>query len=376
MLRALALTLGLISVAGCWGPSAGESPTGPVSVALVADGSGGHFVRVSGWSAAQLTSIAGARLTPEAWTRLIALRVDSGTRVAVAARYSVTAYGVDVVPVYPLDSGREYLVEVGSAPSVITRLTVPPAVPAAPTLVSAISPSASVWPENTLRFYLHFSAPMSGTSAVSHVRLVDDKGVEIPDVLLDVDVDLWNTDYTRRTVFFDPGRVKRGIRPNRELGRAMVAGRRYAIVVATTWKDATGAPLAREFRHAFTAGPAVEAAIDPAGWTIGRVTPGTLSPLTVLFPLGLDEGLLHRAVGVAGGDGRSLDGHIGLTNNERTWTFTPAQPWPAGALSLVVLTLLEDPAGNRVGEAFEFEMFGNPPPATERVTLPIPGGGP
>jgi hypothetical protein len=37
-----------------------------------------------------------------------------------------------------------------------------------------------------------------------------------------------------------------------------------------------------------------------------------------------------------------------------------------------VLTLLEDPAGNKVGQAFEFEMFKAPKAAeAERLTLPF-----
>ena len=65
---------------------------------------------------------------------------------------------------------------------------------------------------------------MSRASALGFVRLVDDAGQEVPDALLELDVDLWNDDHTRYTVFFDPGRVKRGVRPNVELGRALRAG--------------------------------------------------------------------------------------------------------------------------------------------------------
>ena len=61
---------------------------------------------------------------------------------------------------------------------------------------------------------------------------------------------------------------------------------------------------------------------------------------------------------------------IAVGTDQTSWAFTPASPWRAVPHSLVVLTLLEDPAGNKVGQAFEFEMFQAPKsPETERVTL-------
>lgn len=372
----------LTILAACSGvPS--EAPGGPLSATLVTDqASARPVVQITGWSGAELDALAAAQLTPAQWPALLSLHVsDDGDvgDIAVAASYRVTPSGVELVPTYPLDPGRTYALRIDSSRPPVSRpgttsvatITVPPDAPAAPTTVSAIFPSAHVWPENTLRFYLHFSSPMSNTSAVGHVRLVDDSGAEIADVLLDVDVDLWSPDYTRRTVFFDPGRVKQGIRANRELGRALVAGRRYGIVVGTSWKDAKGRPLAREFRHAFTAGPAVETAIDPAGWTLGSVTTDTREPLVVQFPWALDEGLLQRAVGVQTTAGSAVAGTITIDHDERRWTFIPAEPWPSTPLSLVVLTLLEDPAGNRVGEPFELEMFGKPADSVERVMLAI-----
>lgn len=369
----------LVLVAGCW--SAPERPSGPLSVALVTTSDGRPIVRVTGLSAAELDALARTSMSAEELARLVSIQVPDAGDIAVATRYKVTPTSLDLEPVYALEAGRGYLVRIDAsqfptpradASPLVTTLTVPAAATSEATWVSGISPSSSQWPENTLRFYLHFSAPMSSTSAVDHVRVVDEGGREITDVLLNIDVDLWNTDYTRRTVFFDPGRVKRGIRPNRELGRALLAGKRYAIVVGTSWKDAAGRPLAREFRHEFTATSAVEAAVEPATWAIGAITAGTRDPVVVTFPRPLDEGLLRRALGVASGDGAIVEGEVTLGEQEQRWIFTPARPWAAARYSLVILTLLEDPAGNKVGEPFEFEMFGKPSEAAERLTLPIP----
>ena len=374
------LLVWLATATACSGSPQTEFPGGPFSVALGTDADTQKAVlRVTGWSSNELQRL---RLHKyPSWEEVLRVSVPDVPYVAIAADYRVAGDAVEMRPKFALDPGREYLVAVSLAPlsgprgsqNHKLRVTVPGVAAASSTRVSAIYPSSSVWPENILRFYLHFSAPMSGTSAIGHVRLVDDKGVEVKDALLEVDVDLWNTGYTRRTVFFDPGRVKRGIRPNVELGRALIAGRKYAVVVGTSWLDAKGQPLTQEFRHEFTAGPPIEAPVEPSAWSITAPGQGTRDPLTVKFPWALDEGLLQRAIGVADSGGTPLDGTTAVGPDQTTWTFTPASPWRATPHSLVVLTLLEDPSGNKVGQAFEFEMFKEPKNAleTERVTLPF-----
>lgn len=335
---------------------------------------------VAGWSPAELRALRDADWTTDDWQRVLRIHVAGADGPPVAARYTIGRATIEATPTFPLDAGRAYVVRIdpGQLPApraeaaVTTTLTVPDSTAAVTTTVTRIFPSASTWPENTLRFYLHFSGPMSGTSAVGQVRLEDAEGREVRDALLEVDVDLWNGDYTRRTVFFDPGRVKQDIKPNRDLGRALVAGRRYAIVVSREWRDARGQRLVRDFRHAFTAGPALTRGLDPSAWSLTAPQAGSTDPLRVTFPWPLDEGLLHRAVGVMGPGEHPVAGLIGIGDGERSWTFTPASPWRAAPHTLVVLSLLEDPAGNTVGEPFEFEMFGRPAPAApERTTLPF-----
>lgn len=367
----------IAAVTACSGTPPSESPGGPFAVALQTDAATQQaIIRVTGWSSSELRALRDTKLAPD----IVRVSLPGSTGIPIAGTHRVTSDAVEMVPRFPLDPGREYLVRVdgGRLPAprpggvVESRVALPRASASATTRVMAIYPSSSTWPENTLRFYLHFSAPMSGTSAVGHVRLVDEAGTEIRDALLEVDVDLWNSEYTRRTVFFDPGRVKRGIKPNVDLGRALIAGRKYSIVVSTSWRDGLGQPLAQEFRHAFTAAPPIEAAVDPAGWSIVPPVKGTREPLVVRFPWALDEGLLHRALGVAAGGGSPLEGTITVGLDQTSWMFAPAAPWRSVPHSLIILTLLEDPAGNKVGQAFEFEMFTSPKAAeTERLALPF-----
>ena len=375
-LSRLCLLVWLATATACSDTPLPEFPGGPFSVALVTDArSQRPVIRVTGWSSAELQAL---RQNPSSWEGLVRVSLPGSKDIAIAATPRVTLDAVELVPQFQLDSGREYLVQIDPsrlpAPRASgvteTRVSLARSTSQPTTRVTAIYPSSSTWPENILRFYLHFSAPMSGTSAVGHVRLVDDTGAEVPEALLEVDVDLWNTEYTRRTVFFDPGRVKRGIKPNVEMGRALTAGRKYAIVVSTSWRDAQGQPLTQEYRHAFTAGPAVEVPLEPTAWSIATPQQGTREPVVIRFPWALDEGLLQRAIGVGDSSGRPLEGAIAVGADQTSWTFTPKSPWRAVPHSLIVLTLLEDPSGNKVGQAFEFEGFKAPKaPEAERVTL-------
>jgi hypothetical protein len=59
-------------------------------------------------------------------------------------------------------------------------------------VVTRIFPSADVLPENLLKFYIHFSAPMQGGNIYEHIRLLNEAGkpVELP--FLEIDEELWN----------------------------------------------------------------------------------------------------------------------------------------------------------------------------------------
>jgi hypothetical protein len=382
---------GCLAVAACAGLAACDRarPAGPLDVVYVlkspagapAGGDGGVF-RVTGLSSRELASL--VTLSDREWPRLLRVGVVGQDGPPMAGSYSIDRDAVQFRPAFPLDPGRRYLVRfepgrlpVPRADAPIEKTVALPAAEAAPsTFVTGLWPAASQWPENILRFYIHFSAPMSHTGSVGRVRLEDEQGREVADVFLPMELDLWNSDYTRCTVFFDPGRVKRGIRPNRELGRALVAGRRYAIVVDADWRDGQGQPLSRGFRHEFTAGPELAGAIDPGAWRIHPPQAGTFEPLAVEFPWPLDRALLRRTVGAVRRGSSALlwlGGTIEVDQDDRRWRLTPERAWTPGDYDLVVLGALEDPAGNAVGRAFEIDAFTRAPdtPSAADVTLPF-----
>jgi hypothetical protein len=140
------------------------------------------------------------------------------------------------------------------------------------------------------------------------------------------------------------------------MGRALVAGRRYALIVQPEWRDAQGLPLKLEFRREFRAGPADERPLSMASWKIVTPVAGSRDALAVTFPTPLDHGLLRRALGVSR-EGSAVAGEISIEPGETRWLFTPRDVWAEGDYELVALSFLEDLAGNRIGRAFEVDSF-------------------
>ena len=138
------------------------------------------------------------------------------------------------VPQFPLDPGRRYQVRFdgsrvagwdGGSPAVVETTVGRPAAATEPsTVVARVFPSGETVPANMLRMYIEFSAPMGRPSGVEFIHLLDHDGREIPGAVLPLDYEFWTPDHTRFTVFFDPGRVKKGILPNQQMGRPLEAG--------------------------------------------------------------------------------------------------------------------------------------------------------
>jgi hypothetical protein len=244
------------------------------------------------------------------------------------------------------------------APQQITTTVSLPARDSTPvTTVAQVFPTADEVPENQLRLYVHFSAPMGSKGGLDYIHLLDEKGVEVKDPFLPLDAEFWNDDRTRYTVFFDPGRQKRGIAPISDMGRSLTQGKSYTLVVDAEWRDGHGLPLKQPFKRTFRVGAPDEHPLVPKDWTITPPAAGSTNSLRVTFREPLDHGLLLRALGVLAPDGSPLPGDVIVGEGELMWLFTPKAAWPAGRYNLVAFASLEDLAGNRIGRPFEVDQF-------------------
>jgi hypothetical protein len=281
----------------------------------------------------------------------------------VSGIYDVHKDVLRFTPQFPLRAGLAYRAEVflpastrDSAPSRYEQLfELPAPPPGEPARVTKVFPSAATLPENQLRFYLHFATPMGRGEAYEHLLLLKPNGQPVHRPFLEIGEELWDTSGTRLTLLIDPGRIKRGLSPREQFGPVLEAGDKYTLVITKGWRDAADQQLTEDFKKMFTAGPPVETAIDHKTWKITAPGSGTQEPLVVTFPLPLDRALVERTITVADAAGKPVAGEVTVGQEERSWRFTPDQPWTAGKHVLVIDTTLEDLAGNRINRPFEVD---------------------
>jgi hypothetical protein len=379
LLRAAAVTISFVLAAAC--SRSVSSASDPQIRLTVPDDGSLAYVEVVGLPTATLDLLRDAELAPEEWSRVLRVAVDDDAAGMLGA-YSVRDGAVRFTPAFPFDAGRQYRVRFdpaqaealgdGTALVIAASVGLPATHTVPSTLVTRVYPSGDVVPENLLRMYIEFSGPMGRPSGIPYLKLLDEHGDEITDAFLPLDYEFWSPDHTRFTAFFDPGRVKDGILPNQEMGRALTPERTVTLVVSRDWKDEHGLPLKEEYRRTYRVGPPQAKALDTASWRIQPPPAGGRDGLVVTFPAPLDHGLLMRALGVTR-EGAPIDGEILVDDAERRWTFRPSEPWRAGTYHLLALDILEDVAGNQIGRAFEVDNFDtvDKSPIPQSILLPF-----
>jgi len=306
------------------------------------------------------------------WRSLLSVYVEQEGRTGasdlppMAGAYRVESNALRFEPQFLLEPGLKYravfrpdLLPGGSgAAAPVTSVYQSPRRSATPaTLVSRVYPSADTLPENLLKFYVHFTAPMSRGNSYDYIRLRDANGKDVELPFLEIGEELWDPTMTRLTLIIDPGRIKRGVRPLEEIGPALEAGRSYTLAIEREWRDGAGNPLKESFQKVFKVAPPDREPPDPALWKIEAPLAGSRDRLAVIFPEPMDHALSQRLIRVAEEPGGVLEGKVSLEDQERRWTFTPDNVWRRGRYQFIIQTTLEDLAGNNIGKPFEVDLF-------------------
>jgi hypothetical protein len=343
--RSIAVTFGILLLIIL--PAAAQSP---VTIRLDSEG---HF-RVDGWNDA-------AKFGSKQWPRLFVVEVDTPAVPPLLGSYSLVQGSLLFIPRYPLQAGLRYraTLKIPNRTPLIESFSLPKPDTVPTTVVEHVYPSSSVLPENQLKFYIHFSAPMSRGEAYKHVHLLDETGKPVTLPFLELTEELWDRKALRFTLFFDPGRIKSGLVPHNEMGLAIRDGRKYTLVIDREWQDGEGKPLKESYRKSFSAGPAERKRLDPSTWRIVAPKAGTTDPVSVEFPKPMDRALLERELEIMDESGNPVNGSIDIDRYETRWRLTPESPWKAVTYSVRVGTILADLAGNMVDHPFEIDVFEN-----------------
>ena len=375
-------------------PCAADEPAAEPAIRVVNDNAGRPIaLEAIGLPAAQIKKLAARADSDEALSHVFALQVANDSRdedlPAVTGSYAVKESVLRFTPRYSLRAGMKYravldpdaIREIDNpeqkpsqrASKVVSReISVPEEITGDATRITRVYPSAAVLPENQLRFYIHFSAPMGRGEAYKHLRLLDDRGKPVNVPFLEIGEELWDTRNKRLTLLIDPGRIKRGLRPREEQGPVLEAGREYTLAIDRTWRDANGHPLKAELTKRFRVAAPVETPIDTADWKIAAPVAGSNESLILRFPRPLDHALLERTITIAAATGTPVSGRGNSADEERRWEFRAAKPWNAGKYLIVVDTTLEDISGNRIGRAFDVDLQNEIAAPPEAATVKIP----
>ena len=313
--------------------------------------------RVTGWKAPSAAPVKG-------WASVFTVYAGARDVPPLAGTYAVEDDVLVFHPTYPIAPGVHYraVFQPPGGASVEKTFDGPPQDKTPSARVERVYPSADVLPSNQLRLYIYFSAPMSRSQAGRHIHMLDENGKVLQGtqgVFLPGE-ELWDPNYQRLTMTFDPGRIKRGLTSNETIGPPIAEGKRYTLVIDRDWQDARGVPMVEGFRKSFRGGPAERNPPDPKRWRVTAPKAGTSDALVVDFPTPMNYPLLQRMLSVSSAQG-SVTGTVTVAHQESQWRFTPRQPWKPGDYQLIVDTGLEDLAGNHIGQPFDIDTF-------ERVT--------
>ncbi|MEM8979768.1 MAG: hypothetical protein AAGD04_09810 [Pseudomonadota bacterium] len=220
--------------------------------------------------------------------------------------------------------------------------------------VLAIYPSGPQIPENTLRFYIHFSTPMQPHRAGEFIALANAQGQEDGAAFMTFKQELWNADRTRLTLLMDPGRIKRGVAQNLALGPALEEGQRYALVVKEGWPAALGAQRqTTAFSQDFQVSAPLRSVPELNAWTVSTPRQGSREPLVIRFDRPFDAASAQDALTLVDAEGQVVSGRGVLEDHQNGWRFEPDSPWQSQVVTLLVDAQLEDVAGNNLIELLD-----------------------
>lgn len=257
-------------------------------------------------------------------------------------------------PLIPLTPGLTYHILQNNIP--IGEISVPfDDKPQAPELIS-VYPETDTLPENTLKFYFRFSKPMRTGQSLQFICLLDKNKDTLHNVFLNLQPELWDSSSTVHTLWLDPGRIKRGLVLNKQLGNPLKTKETYQLVVSQQWKDDRGLKLAKKYTKTFFVGEWDSKVPDITQWQLHLPKAGASTPLTIDIHQPLDHYLLQESIAIIDENGKFVNGKISITAKDKRWIFSPTEPWKAQRYKLQVNALLEDLAGNNLNRVFDRDI--------------------
>ena len=276
---------------------------------------------------------------------------------AVQGRYRVENDYLRFTPYFPFEGGMSYVVRVQN-PEADNKYTYHLFQPGRKQVldtakVMGIYPLAAELPENLLRLYIYFNTPMKKGQALTHIQLVDAAGNIDNQAFMEFKQELWSADGKRLTLLFDPGRIKRGVSTNLDLGPALLEGNQYQLTIAANWQDVHGQDLAFDFKKEFGVVKAYREQILAKDLEILVPKENSSDSLRISFNRIMDHALIQSMIRIEFEDRKLVGGHWEISKDETKALFFPEGAWKKGSYRLIMNGRLEDVSGNNLNNLLD-----------------------
>lgn len=293
-----------------------------------------------------------------------------GSQPAIFGSFVWRSDGIFFEPLIPLTRGLSYEITVRNQS--LDTIEIPLPENDEPPLLTSIYPSQDTIPQNLLKMYLQFSAPMQEGRPLSYVAILNAGKDTVASVFLDLQPALWNREGTLLTLWLDPGRIKRDLQPNQRMGEPLQLAMHFQLVIRGEWKDVRGVMLGRNYYKDLYVAARDSISPVPESWSIRVPEAGTQNPLVLTFGESLDAILLQEAIHILDDQGERLTGTVKLSSEEAVYSFTPDTHWKGGRYRIRCESRLEDLAGNNLNRLFDRDVReGKADLAREAFELPF-----
>ncbi|EAZ82955.2 Ig-like domain-containing protein [Algoriphagus machipongonensis] len=238
-------------------------------------------------------------------------------------------------------------------------------------VVESVFPSQDTVPENLLKVYLKFSQPMKEGVALNYIKLLDADQDTVPAVFLNLQPELWDQTGTQLTVWLDPGRIKRDLIPNLEMGAPLEKNQNYKLIVTEGWKSKNGLAMSSDFIKAYTVTDRDSVSPTPSNWELEVPKAETKDAFQMNFLEPLDYALLQEVFIIKSEENLEIPGTWELASHENRIRFLPTERWKAGSYKVEIETRLEDLAGNNLNRLFEIDLENNQSKESEEAISTI-----
>lgn len=285
--------------------------------------------------------------------------VDDDSKKAgppMLGKYERAARELAFTPRFPLEAGQTYRATLQAGGKTLTLdYRVAELKNQTPPKVVKIYPTSDILPANHLKFYIYFDRPMRGGKELFKlIQLVDDKGNVVHEPwLLD---EIWDHENNCLIIYIHPGRIKWGVYLRELLGPVLFEKREYSLVLRGEMSDLAGNKIGKDYVKKFRTTPEDRVRIDLSEWKLAAPAIKSRDAVTLAFPKSIDHRSLNRFLSVSDDKGNRVDGSMSYGKTEKTWSFTPTQPWQASNYRVDVDVQLEDVAGNTPGNPFDVDL--------------------